>query len=160
MTINEASVLLTAYFIKNDSITNELFKNIVGRRKIPPYEYEAAFSCALQEFETKGIVSKFINVNDKGVTYFAWVLRKPIFEYSQKIDVNGHLAVAISNAVNSFFDSTNQKGVFSNPLQIQEQDLIILLEIIDMYASSANEEDKEPQSIEDFSKLEGPENAD
>ena len=143
MTVIEAKSLLVGYFIKHDSLSNEQFTSLAPK-KTPANEAEAAFSFALQELENKGIVGKFIGVNDKGGALFTWSLQKPLILNQQTLTIDGQLAIAISNNVNSFYESVGDKESFCNPLEINQNDIEILLEI----CSLLSEQNLEPHKDE------------
>ena len=133
MNIQEASSILFRHFLKNDSINSEQFVQISGK-KTQLSEAEAALSWALQVFEDRGIVAKFVGANkDKGVL-FTWVLKKPLALQDQSLIVDGMTAINIANTVNSFFQSTNNQDRYCNPLAITSSDLSVLLEMISIYA--------------------------
>lgn len=147
MNVNEASNLLTQYFITHDSLTNEQFVTWVNK-KTPLTEVEAALSYALQDLETKGILKKFVGLNAAGATIFTWVLLKPIIFNEQLVKIDGHTAINIANLVNSFFESVGDSEAGCNPLEISEADIHILIEMIEMYANQDNEKEVEDNTKE------------
>ncbi len=134
MTIQESSSILIGYFIKNDSITNEHF-NSLKPKKVSEIEAEAAFTYSLQEMELKNIVSKFIGANSEGKAIFVWVLKQPLILNKQTLEIDGGTAIAVANACNNFFQETENFDSFCNPLQITQDDILLLLELIDILAS-------------------------
>jgi hypothetical protein len=146
MSIIEAQSILTGWFVKHDSINNEQFISIAPKKTLPN-EAEAAFSFALQEFENKGIVGKFIGVNDKGNSLFTWCLRRPLILNSQTLVINGQTALSISNCVNSFYESMGDKENFCNPLEICQNDIDILLEITSLLSEQNLEKNNNKENI-------------
>ena len=133
MNIQEASAILFKHFLKNDSVNNEQFAQIAAK-KSSFSEAEAAFSWALKVFEDRGIVSKFAGTNKDKAVIFTWVLNKPLALQEQLVSVDGTTAISISNAVNSFFQSTGNNNNYCNPLALTAADLGVLLEMISIYA--------------------------
>ena len=144
MNINEAKNELIQFFIKKDSINNEEFKNFCTK-KITPTESEAALFFALQDFENKGFVCKYIGSNPDGKLLTTWVLTRPLIFNNQNLVIDGDIAFRVSSTVNSFYDSIGDKQSFSNPLEISKQDIEILLTIISMYASENSKESKKQE---------------
>ncbi len=142
MNISEASSILMSWFFKHDSISNEQF-NEISPKKTPINEAEAGFSYALSEFEAKGFISKFIGANEKGGAVFTYILKKPLIFTNQNIQISGHTAIAISNTVNSFYESVNDKENICNPIDITGADIEILLEIISILSEQNSEPQKE-----------------
>ena len=147
MTILEASSILFGHFIKSDSITNEDFSKIAGK-KVPPLEAEAAFSHSLAEMTTKNIVSPFVSLNSEGKQVFSWVLKQPLISIPQNVQIDGGTAMAVANIVNDFHKQVESDG-FCNPLQINQDDIHILMEVIDILA---DRNVQNPQEIEEESK--------
>jgi hypothetical protein len=145
MTITEASYSLIIHFIKNDSVTNEQFTQLAPK-KVPRHESEAAFTHALQEFETRQIVRKLISSNSEGKSIFVWILNKHLENFDQTIVLSGNLSIEISKVVNSFYESVGDKQTTSNPLQITPHDIHILLEIIAILSEQNIENRKELES--------------
>lgn len=146
MNITEASAVLIGHFIKNDSISNEQFNLFTGKgKKTNPIEIEAALSYALKELEDKGILSKYISINDKGTHIHTWVLKKPLIWNDQNIIIDGNTAIGISNSVNSFYQSIGENDSFCNPLSITNKDISILLDMVSLLAeqNTSEKEDKE-----------------
>ncbi len=142
MNIIQASSILFNHFLKNDSVNNEQFSQLAGK-KVSPTEAEAAFSYSLAEMENKGIVCKFIGTNSDNKAIFTWILKQPLNSIKQNIEIDGNTAEMISGVVNDFFKQYEMEDEFCNPLSIKENDIRILFEIIEILSQQNMDSQKD-----------------
>ena len=134
MNILEAKQLLLGYFLTKDTLSIDGFSSVVQQKNIKD-ETEAVLRAALLELDSLKIITKsFSNIENKQQEI--WVLNKPLLSYEQSIQIDGNLAIKISSYVNNFLKTTGDTSIISNPLNISRDDIIILLDIIDLYAHS------------------------
>lgn len=144
MTINDATTLLIGHFIENDSLIEKNFNKFYTKKDIQE-EVKACLYFSLSEMESKNIIKSSIIDTEDGQMK-VWVLIKPIFFHEQLVQIDGQIAVAISNAVNSFFQSIGNNSTVSNPLNITKNDIAALLEILSMYAEQNLETGEKKES--------------
>jgi hypothetical protein len=113
------------YFTKNDVIHIEKhFKDVFILSEDADLE-KALIEEALKEFQDKDLV---IRVKGHGVD--AWVLKRPLSEYSQTIELNFNVINAIAQTINGFCDELNIQDGKIDPLNIRERDIENLVLII------------------------------
>lgn len=139
MTSLDAQQKLLEHLSVNDSVSsNDISKYISSKNEIDNKdEVLSAFYGAIDELCLAGVLVRPYNKDNKEENHI-YVLKKPISLYEQTLTVDGDVALKISNIVSNFSDIMQSKYV-SNPLCIRQQDLIILMEIINMYAENSKE---------------------
>ena len=147
MNILTASQKLVNYFLKYDSINDEQIFGLVPEKE-DHQAYYTAFTCALDEMEkNKIVVSKTqdieigrdeedekSNVPPEKMKFTTWVLNRPLQNREQVLLIDGITALKISAVVNNFYQMANNGKMICNPIQITDNDILILLEVIALYA--------------------------
>jgi hypothetical protein len=163
MNILTASQKLVNYFLKYDSINDEQIFGLVPEKE----DHQAccaAFTCALDEMEKNQIVvskseeieigrdeeedeeNKKTYVPSEKIKFTTWVLKRPLQNREQVLLIDGITALKVSAVVNNFYQMANNGQMIYNPIQITNNDILILLEVIALYAkqnmNKAQEETK------------------
>lgn len=140
MTIIDATRNLINYFTENDIYNpQEDFIKVVTISESEDLD-QAIVLKALESLEEEGLVSEL--TKEDGET-LAYVLKKPLVEYSQSLELNFNTIQSLANIVNAFCDDLGiQKGKI-NPLNITEGDIINLLVIIETLKQQIGNEDED-----------------
>lgn len=133
MNVLEAKQFILSVLIQKDSLTIKECLSNFGKNQNK--ETEAAIRSALAELEQLKIINK-VELSNSENNETIWILNKPLFSYEQNVMIDGLTAKKISLIVNNFLKTTGQTDVQSNPLNICKEDILILLDIIDLYAQS------------------------
>lgn len=123
MNIIDASTLLFGYFSKYDSFCLDDDAHLLRQEKLSESD-KAAVLCSLDSLKESGILK---TTTIKGRNY--WVLFKPFNSVSQNVEISAPVASFVANLVNKILEVSGQSKV-SNPSNIQERDIMILLEYI------------------------------
>jgi hypothetical protein len=147
MTILECQAKILDYLKNNDSVSFENF-NLFIPTSLNKYAGITACLAALSELGTLNIVTLNQIADIKSPETLVWVLRDKLSNRSQNISICGSVASNISNIVNNFAESVEDGDLISNPLNITEKDLCVLIDIIEMYSNQDSNEENNDDSEE------------
>jgi len=117
----------------------------------------------------EGIVACFAaltNLCNLGVMYLSpvasiedrkslrWILREKFGEKEQTIKLSGNLCQAIASVVAGFSELTENPELMPNPIELQERDFSVLLNIIHMYSNPEDENSEENDISSELDKQE------
>lgn len=150
MTILEAQYVVLEHFVENTTIDKGQLNQLCSKSKTRKAEDLAAFLGALEDLVISGIIKKI--EKDKSIDSDAiWVLKKPLSLYEQNVIIDGQTAIEIANIIREFSDAIKSEDISANPLGIQQKDIIMLMQIINMYASAQQGKQDTETTKEDLS---------
>jgi len=136
MTIKDAEYSLIGYFMSNHSINNEEFNKIFDGDS-PESECEAAIFHGLENLEKRGFLTKYVGKSKSGETLITWILKTSLENNKQSVEIDGSIGFKIAEICNSFLENSKEhEGYLTDPLEIKDIDLDILISIINLYAEN------------------------
>lgn len=140
ITINDGINLLSLYFLENNTLKLADLHKLVPKEFKKPEEKEAVNAALIGSLNSEQFspLVQLVTPIASDITSYYWVLKKPLFQNTQQLTINGTLALQIAQIVNSFINNKNGQ---SNPLEINENDIHHLVNIIEFLS---NEESEKP----------------
>jgi hypothetical protein len=139
MTISNAQATLFAFFTQNDvfSMREDFSRTFlpIGDENVIKKIVEKA----MEEYEKNGLVSRLSDDH--------WVLTKSLSQYNQAVEIDGHVANAISELLNKYCEQFQDEENLCNPLNIIERDIINLLKLIDQLEGNVEPADEEDDEL-------------
>lgn len=111
MTVIEATNKIWDYFSKNDVIVQTSYgQDDISKALLIVSDdiskERAAALCALNDLEKAEVVSRF-HIEEENKTL--WILKRPFASFNQTVEVEPNLAIAISQIINQFCESIEDK---------------------------------------------------
>lgn len=139
MTIIQANQILLEYFMIHDAIKYEEVEKLIPKGENKELAM-AALIAALQDSSNSNILAP-IQYRPNDITSLTYILKKPLIALDQNVQINGMIAFQISNIINNFAEISEQKEVVCNPLNVTQQDIMVLLDILNMLSDQLNSDD-------------------
>jgi len=138
MNILEASRNLIRFFSENDVFTFKTDLTKVTTISLDEKLDLDIILLALEDLVEAGIV-KPVKRYPVEVYPYAYVLTKPLAEYSQTVELSFPVVEALTNTINSFCDELKLEKGRVNPLKITEEDIANLIQIVGLLRNENNE---------------------
>lgn len=143
MTIKSAKNLIIQHFNGNpdvDSISFEDLNSFIFKDD-NKNECLTALLGALTTLTSEGVLYLNPMSDVSNTKTLNWVLVKKLYEIEQTIKIPGHLAMRINSIVSDFSDILEDEDLIPDGLEVNETSIMILLDIINMYASQGKDEE-------------------
>jgi hypothetical protein len=139
MNVLDASQQLLVWFKENDTFNLSSNSKAINKKDACSLEEEAAICIALDSLEKLGVITKY---KDQSI----WVLGRPLNMFSQNVEINGIVALHVSNVINNFFSLSDDKENMCDSTNLTENDIMKLVEICSFMAQNFNnkKDEKEP----------------
>lgn len=127
MTLTEVKNELFSFFLKNEIFSATNFKDIMVITDVLDTEFKKALIVkALEELEKADLVVKIATNKSE-----SWILKTPLQEYKQNIEINGNLAEYISEVLNKVYNKLEEDVSPPNKLNITADDIASLAGLLD-----------------------------
>lgn len=140
MTVNDSKALILNYLLEHDFVT---FDDLGKFFKTSENTEIGISSCllALTSLVNDGVLGIAPLGNALDPKSLHWILISPLHERFQNVKLNGALCARISGIVKDFSETVDAQ-IDTNPLNLQESDIEVLIDLLSMMSDSQNEDEE------------------
>lgn len=151
MTIKNAKNLIIQYFHENSNKDSISFDELNSFIKTTDDKNECLTSIlgALVMLVNENILYLNPLSDVSNPKTLIWVLISKLDEIEKTLKISGELAAQINSIVSDFSEATDTPQIMPNGLEITQQEIMVILDMLNMYAS---QEDSEPEVEEEKPK--------